>query len=66
MNNYEYQGNNEPTECRKCHASMTQEKVGRYDILKCDNGKCANVIELGNEYEADAKADHITEQIPNV
>lgn len=46
MNNHEYQGNNEPVECPICFGSMTQEKVGRYDILKCDNGKCANVIEL--------------------
>ena len=66
MNEHNYHGSNEPTECNKCHSSMTQEKVGRYDILKCDNAACVNVIELGNEYEADAKADHLTGKIPNV
>jgi ssDNA-binding Zn-finger/Zn-ribbon topoisomerase 1 len=61
MNDHDYQGNKEPTECPKCNSSMTQEKIGRYDILKCDNAQCAKVIELGNEYEADAKADHFSE-----
>ena len=53
MNNYHDQGDSEPTECPKCRSSMTQEKVGRYDILKCVNTEfCAHVIELkGNDDE---------------
>jgi hypothetical protein len=52
MNNYHDQSGSEPTECQKCFSSMTQEKVGSYDILKCDNSNCAKVIELkGNDDE---------------
>lgn len=39
----------EAKECTECYSSMTEEQVGRYDILKCDNAECAHVIELKGE-----------------
>jgi hypothetical protein len=68
MNNYQDQSNNEPVECSECKSSMTEvaDKYGR-DLI-CDNPVCYHVVELteAEQYEADAKADHVTEQIPNV
>lgn len=42
MNNYEYQGEQEPTECSECFSSMTKED----GLLICDSLNCDNVIEL--------------------
>ena len=68
MNNHEYQGSEQPTECHACFTSMTEQQDGRLKYLKCDNTQCAETKELteAEQYEADANADYITEQIPNV
>ena len=42
---------NEPEakECTECFSSMTEQSIGRYNILKCDNTECAHTIELKGE-----------------
>lgn len=42
MNNYEYQGEQEPTECSECFSAMTEGD----GFLVCDNNSCDNAIEL--------------------
>lgn len=49
MNNYEYQGNQQPTECEVCFSSMTEHKDGRVSYLKCDNTKCVELKELESD-----------------
>ena len=68
VNNYEEQSVSEPDECPICFTSMTEQQDGRLKYLKCDNTQCAETKELteAEQYEADANADYITEQIPNV
>ena len=57
---------NEPeaTECPECYSSMTESLLVGDTYLTCDS--CDHVIDLAHEYEADARADHLTGQIPNV
>ena len=75
MNNYQDQSTSEPVECGRCFNSMTEHQGGKVKYLKCDNTLCSEIKELesgmgelteAEQYEADANADHVTEQIPNV
>ena len=68
MNNYHDLSTNQPDECLICFSSMTEQQDGRLKYLKCDNTQCAETKELteAEQYEADANADYITEQTPNV
>ena len=68
MNNHNYQGSEQPNECEVCFSSVTEQQDGRLKYLKCDNTQCAETKELteAEQYEADANADYITEQTPNV
>lgn len=47
MNNHEYQGDKEPTECDICYSAMTESDNGNF--LICDNLNCDNEISLGEQ-----------------
>ena len=51
MNNHNYHGESEPTECPICFTSMTEQQDGKLKYLKCDNTQCAETKELESEDE---------------
>jgi hypothetical protein len=60
----------EAVECTECHSSMTETNSATSTWTQCDEceyqtSKAKDLTEA-EQYEADAKADHLTEQIPNV
>lgn len=44
MNNHNYHGNEEPTECSVCFSAMTESESG--DLLICDNENCDYETEI--------------------
>lgn len=55
--------------CPVCESPVTEHHLNNSTWLECDNPQCGHVIDLteAQQYEADAKADHFSEeQFPNV
>ena len=65
MNNYNDQSVKEPAECPICLSSMTEQQDGALVYLKCDNTKCASVVEVNEEIVAN-KWQSISETPPKI